>query len=63
MKPSQDAIVAASKYLRFKLGGRRGCRVLEDLSEELQQEIIEECATAFQKFASTQTDVTQTSED
>lgn len=41
----------AEEYLRFKLGGRRGCRVLEDLDDEDAAEIIKECAAAMLEFA------------
>lgn len=46
-----SALIAARHYLRFVLGGRRGCRVLEGLEKGDAHEIIEECAEAFETFA------------
>jgi len=41
----------AFDYLRFNLGGRRGCRVIEDVDKETEIEIIADCAHAMLKFA------------
>lgn len=51
MSPEELAKQHAEKYLRFKLGGRKGCRVLEDLDDDIVEEIIAECAKAMLKFA------------
>lgn len=53
-KPSQEAKEAAETYLKLRLGDRKGMHVLEGLDEETADEIIEECAVAFQKFADSQ---------
>lgn len=47
----EHAKQAAHKYLRFKLGGRRGCRVLEGIEESDRNEIIEECAATLMAFS------------
>lgn len=39
----------AEKYLKFKLGDRKGCDILAGLDKELQEEIIAECAKAMLK--------------
>lgn len=41
---------SAKKYLRFGLGSRRGCRILEGISESDAKELIEECADVMLEF-------------
>jgi len=57
------ALNAARDYLRFQLGGRRGCRVLEEISTESEREIVAECADAFEKFARTENSRLQSQPD
>lgn len=50
MKPSKKALRYAKNYLRWKLGDRRGCKVLEGIDNDIRKEIIVECAIAFEDF-------------
>jgi hypothetical protein len=47
-----NAYDTAEHYLAFKLGARRGCKVLDYIEdEEIQREIIQELAKVLEDYA------------